>query len=184
MEPQPDKSNRVSAVRDSAPSAAVVMGVSGSGKSTVGAALAQRLRVPFVDADTLHPLANVAKMASGEPLDDDDRYPWLERVGEWLAAHHDGGVVACSALKRKYRDLLRARCPRVEFLYLHGSPEEIGRRVGARSGHFMPAALLQSQFETLEPLGADEPGVTVAIARGVDAIVDTFLAASATRRRR
>lgn len=159
----------------SAPSPVVVMGVSGAGKSTVGAALAQRLGVPFVDADALHPPANVAKMTAGEPLDDDDRYPWLEAVGEWLAGH-PAGVVSCSALKRKYRDQLRAHCPCVEFLYLNGSPEEIGRRVAARSGHFMPAALLRSQLETLEPLGVDEPGVAVDVGRSVDAIVDTFLA--------
>jgi len=145
----------------------------------VGAALAQRLRVPFVDADTLHPPANVAKMAAGEPLDDDDRYPWLERVGEWLASNSGGGVAACSALKRKYRDQLRAHCPRVEFLYLNGSPEMIGRRLAARSGHFMPAALLRSQFEALEPLGVDEPGVTVDIGGSVDSIIDIFLAGSA-----
>ena len=106
----------------------VVMGVSGSGKSTVGSVLAQRLRVPFVDADTLHPPANVAKMAGGEPLDDDDRYPWLEQVGGWLADHHGGGVVACSALKRRYRDQLRAHCSLVEFLHLCGSLELIGGR--------------------------------------------------------
>jgi gluconokinase len=110
----------------------VVMGVSGSGKSTVGSGLAQRLRVPFVDADTLHPPANIAKMAAGEPLDDDDRYPWLEHVGRWLADHRDGGVTACSALKRKYRDQLRAHCPGVEFLHLDGSLELISSRVAAR----------------------------------------------------
>jgi gluconokinase len=158
------------------------MGVSGSGKSTVGAVLAQRLRVPFVDADTLHPPANIAKMAAGEPLDDDDRYPWLEEVGDWLAGHRDGGVVSCSALKRKYRDQLRAHCPRVEFLFLSGSPELICARLAARSGHFMPAALLRSQFDALEPLGADEAGVTVDAGQDIDAIVDTFAAWSAARR--
>jgi len=163
-------------VPHSAPSPTVVMGVSGAGKSTVGAALAQRLGVPFLDADTLHPPANVAKMAAGEPLNYDDRYPWLKRVGEWLVAHQDGGVVACSALKRKYRDQLRVPCPRVEFLLLNGSPEMIGRRLAARSGHFMPAALLWSQFETLEPLDVDEPGVTVDVGHSVDAIIDIFLA--------
>jgi gluconokinase len=155
------------------------MGVSGSGKSTVGGALAQRLRVPFMDADTLHPPANVAKMAAGEPLDDDDRYPWLERVGEWLAHHGDGGVVSCSALKRKYRDQLRAHCPRIEFLHLSGSPELVGRRLAARYGHFMPAGLLRSQFDTLESLGADERGVRVDASRDVDDIVGTFLSRSA-----
>ncbi|EUA40010.1 carbohydrate kinase, thermoresistant glucokinase family protein [Mycobacterium avium subsp. avium 2285 (R)] len=104
----------------------VVMGVSGSGKSTVGVTLARRLRVPFVDADTLHPPANIAKMAAGTPLGDDDRRPWLDEVGEWLAAHRDGGVAACSALKRAYRDRLRAHCPDVAFLHLSGSAALLG----------------------------------------------------------
>lgn len=159
----------------SGPAPVVVMGVSGSGKSTVGTALAQRLRVPFIDADTLHPRANIAKMAAGEPLDDDDRFPWLDRVGEWLAAHRRGGVVSCSALKRKYRDQLRGHCPRVEFLHLAGSPALISGRLAARTGHFMPAALVHSQFKALEPLGADESGATVDAARDVDAIIDAFL---------
>jgi gluconokinase len=171
MEPQPAKPDRVS----TAPAPIVVMGVSGSGKSTVGSALARRLGVPFVDADALHPLANVAKMAAGEPLDDDDRYPWLEKVGGWLAGH-PAGVVSCSALRRKYRDQLRVHCPRVEFLHLDGSPEMIGRRLAARAGHFMPAALLRSQFETLEPLDVDEAGVTVDAEHSVDAIIAIFLA--------
>jgi gluconokinase len=152
------------------------MGVSGSGKSTVGAALARSLAVPFTDADALHPPANIAKMTAGEPLDDDDRYPWLERVGDWLAAHRDGGVVSCSALKRKYRDRLRAHCPGVEFLHLSGSPELIEGRLAARSGHFMPAALLRSQFDALEPLGTDEAGVTADAGQGVEAIVGAFMA--------
>jgi gluconokinase len=180
MEPQPDEP--VSDTGDRTRSPIVVMGVSGSGKSTVGSALAQRLRVPFVDADTLHPPANIAKMTVGEPLDDADRYPWLEHVGEWLAGHQTGGVASCSALKRKYRDQLRAHCPRVEFLHLGGSPALIGARLVARFGHFMPAALLRSQFETLEPLGPDEPGVTVDVGRDVNAVIDIFLAASAARR--
>jgi gluconokinase len=152
----------------------VVMGVSGSGKSTVGSALARRLGVAYLDADTLHPPANVVKMAAGEPLDDGDRHPWLEKVGEWLAASHDGGVVSCSALKRKYRDQLRAHCPSVEFLLLDGSPELIGRRLAARSGHFMPPGLLASQFDTLEPLGGDERGLTVDAGQDVAAIVDAY----------
>ncbi|MCV7125816.1 gluconokinase [Mycobacterium lacus] len=155
------------------------MGVSGSGKSTVGARLAHRLRVPHIDADALHPPPNIAKMAAGQPLNDDDRYPWLERVGEWLAAHRDGGVASCSALKQRYRDQLRARCPRIEFLHLRGSPELISRRLAHRSGHFMPPALLRSQFDALEPLGAGERGVTVDAGRDVDDIVDTFLSFSA-----
>ena len=158
------------------------MGVSGSGKSAVGAALARRLGVPFVDADTLHPPASIAKMTAGEPLDDKDRYPWLENVGEWLAGHRDGGVASCSALKRKYRDQLRVYCPRAQFLHLSGSPELIGRRLAARTGHFMPAALLRSQFEVLEPLGADEAGVTMDVGQGVETILDAFVAAAARRR--
>ena len=164
-----------------APSPIVVMGVSGSGKSTVGSALAQRLRVPFVDADTLHPPSNIAKMSAGEPLTDEDRYPWLERVGEWLTRHRRGGVVSCSALKRKYRDQLRTHCASIEFLYLSGSPEVIGSRMAARPGHFMPAALLQSQFDALEPLGVGEAGVTADISQGVENIVDDFLAGLAAR---
>ncbi len=159
------------------------MGVSGSGKSTVGAELARRLGVPFVDADSLHPPANIAKMAAGEPLDDDDRYPWLEGVGAWLADHAGGGVVSCSALKRAYRDRLRAHCPQVDFLHLRGSADVIGRRLAARTGHFMPAALLQSQLDALEPLGADEAGVTVDVDQGVDvaAIIDSVVAGTGDR---
>jgi gluconokinase len=171
----------IGALSHTASSPIVVMGVSGSGKSTVGSALAQRLRVPFVDADTLHPPGNIEKMSAGEPLDDDDRYPWLQKVGEWLTAHRGGGVVSCSALKRKYRDQLRTHCPSVEFLHLSGSPELIGKRMASRPGHFMPAALLRSQFDTMQPLGADELGVTVEIGQGVETIIDAFLAGSATR---
>lgn len=156
----------------------VVMGVSGSGKSTVGAALAQRLRVPFADADDFHPPANVAKMTSGEALDDDDRYPWLEAIGEWLAAHPDGGVMSCSALKRKYRDQLRRHCADLEFLHLAGTPEVIGRRQASRPGHFMPASLLASQFATLEPLAPDERGISIDVAQNIDAIIENYVTAS------
>ena len=160
----------------------VVMGVSGSGKSTVGAALAQRLRVPFADADDFHPPANIEKMTAGTPLNDDDRYPWLEAIGEWLAVRcRDGGVMSCSALKRRYRDQLRRHCPDVTFLHLAGSPEMIGRRQASRPGHFMPATLLASQFETLEPLAADERGVSIDVDQDIDSIIDTYLALSATR---
>ncbi|MFZ0906361.1 MAG: gluconokinase [Mycobacterium sp.] len=151
------------------------MGVSGSGKSTVGAALARRLGVPFADADAFHPRANIAKMAAGTPLTDDDRYPWLEAVGQWLADHEDGGVMSCSALKRAYRDRLRSHCPRVEFLHLTGSPELIGRRQAGRPGHFMPSALVKSQFDTLEPLAPDEHGLALDVESSVDSIVDRFV---------
>lgn len=157
----------------------VVMGVSGSGKTTVGKALARHLRVPFTDADTMHPEANVTKMKVGRPLNDEDRYPWLESVGEWLAGHRDGGVTSCSALKRKYRDQLRGHCPRVEFLELSASRELIGQRLGARRGHFMPSSLLESQFDAFEPLAADEHGVVVDAGEAVDDIVADFLARSA-----
>ena len=153
----------------------VVMGVSGSGKSTVGAALAQRLRVPFADADDFHPPANVAKMSSGEPLDDDDRYPWLEAIGEWLAAHPGGGVMSCSALKRKYRDQLREHCGEIEFVHLYGSTEVIGKRQASRPGHSMPPSLLASQFKTLEPLEPDERGVTIDVDQNIDGIVDSYV---------
>lgn len=156
----------------------VVMGVSGSGKSTVGAALAQRLRVPFADADDFHPPANIAKMSAGKPLDDADRYPWLEAIGAWLAQRRaSGGVMSCSALKRKYRDQLRAHCPGTEFVHLSGSREVIARRQASRPGHFMPASLLDSQFATLEPLGDDERGVTIDVDQSIDEIVETYLAA-------
>src|SRR6478735_3401694 len=153
----------------------VVMGVSGSGKSTVGAAIAQRFRVPFEDADDLHPSANIAKMSRGEPLDDQDRFPWLELVGEWLAVHEDGGVMSCSALKRKYRDQIRGVAPDVRFLLLEGSPEVIGRRQAARPGHFMPPSLLASQFATLEPLAPDEDGIVLDVDQSVDAIVQGYV---------
>jgi gluconokinase len=159
----------------------VVMGVSGSGKSTVGAALAQRLRVPFADADDFHPAANIAKMTAGQPLNDDDRYPWLEAIGEWLAQHCDGGgVMSCSALKRKYRDQLRRHCAGIEFLHLEGTPEVIGKRQASRPGHFMPASLLASQFDTLEPLGPDERGISIDVDQNIDSIVETYVASTNT----
>jgi gluconokinase len=152
------------------------MGVSGSGKSTVGAALARRLGVPFADADAFHPQANIAKMAAGTPLSDDDRYPWLEAVGQWLADHANGGVMSCSALKRGYRDRLRSHCPRIEVLHLTGSPELIGRRQAGRPGHFMSSALVKSQFDILEPLAPDEHGIALDVGSSVDSIVERFVA--------
>jgi gluconokinase len=160
----------------------VVMGVSGSGKSTVGAALAQRLRVPFADADDFHPPANIDKMKAGQALNDDDRFPWLEAIGEWLGARRtDGGVMSCSALKRRYRDQLRTHCPDTIFLYLAATPEVIGRRQASRPGHFMPASLLASQFDTLEPLQPDEGGVTVDVDQDIDSIVESCLAQTDSR---
>lgn len=158
------------------------MGVSGSGKSTVGAALAQRMRVPFADADDFHPPANIAKMTAGHALDDGDRYQWLEAIGVWLAeCCRTGGVMSCSALKHTYRDQLRRHCPDLEFLHLSGTPEVIARRQSSRPGHFMPASLMVSQFETLEPLGTDELGVAINVDQSIDEILDTYAAHADSR---
>jgi gluconokinase len=154
----------------------VVMGVSGSGKTAVGSALADALKVPFQDGDDLHPAANVDKMRRGLALDDADRRPWLEQVGRWLAAHAEGAVVACSALRRSYRDLLREHCAAVEFLHLSGDQDLIARRQSARRGHFMPPELLGSQIDSLEPLARDERGLVVDVELPVEAIVATYVA--------
>jgi gluconokinase len=156
------------------------MGVSGSGKSTVGAALAARLEIPFGDADAFHPAANIAKMSAGTPLDDDDRYPWLAAVGQWLA-DHGSGVMSCSALKRRYRDQLRSHRPTIEFLHLTGSPELINRRQAERTGHFMPSSLVNSQFNALEPLDSDERGLAIDVGQSIDTIVETFVRYLAAR---
>ncbi|CAN5133635.1 gluconokinase [soil metagenome] len=140
----------------------VVMGVSGSGKSTVGALLAADLDVPFVDADDLHPTANKVKMAAGHPLTDDDRWPWLALVGQAIAAAPGGIVVACSALKRSYRDAIRTAAPDTRFVYLEVPAAVLAERMRNRVGHFMPVSLLDSQLATLEPLRPDEAGATVA----------------------
>jgi gluconokinase len=146
-----------------APRAIVVMGVSGSGKSTLGAWLAEALACPFLEADAFHGEANIAKMAAGEPLTDADRWPWLDRLGAALAAAvtQDGlAVAACSALKRTYRERLRAAVAApVSFLFLETRPAVLAARIVGRRGHFMPASLLTSQLETLEPPGADEPAL-------------------------
>lgn len=142
----------------------VVMGVSGSGKSTVGRALADALAVPFADGDAFHPAANVAKMAAGVPLTDADRWPWLAGVGAWLASQAGGGVVACSALKRSYRDALRASAPGARFVHLDADPSVLALRMAARrerDGHFMAPSMLASQYADLEPLAADEDGLSI-----------------------
>jgi len=148
----------------------ILMGVSGSGKSTVGALLATRLGLPFIDGDDLHPQANKQKMAAGIPLDDADRAPWLDTVAAALA--RAPVVVACSALKRRYRDRLRAKAPHVQFIYLAGSPELLAQRLSTRSHKFMPPELLESQLAILEPPGSNENAFTVNIQLSPEAIVD------------
>ena len=138
----------------------VVMGPSGSGKSTVGRALADRLGVRFVDADDLHPRANVEKMAAGVPLDDTDRMPWLVLVGAALN-EADDIVIACSALKRAYRDAIRSQAPDAFFAELSVSRAVLEARVSSRGDHFMPTSLVDSQLQTWEPLEDDEVGVRV-----------------------
>jgi gluconokinase len=156
----------------------VVMGVSGSGKSTVGGLLAERLGVPYAEADDFHPPANIAKMSAGHPLDDTDRAPWLDAIADWITARGDrGGVVSCSALRRGYRDRLRRDAPGLFFLHLDGSPELIGSRLAARMQHFMPSGLLASQFEALEPLQPDEAGAVVPIDGTLQQIAERALAA-------
>ncbi|MFC1413667.1 gluconokinase [Streptacidiphilus sp. N1-12] len=140
------------------------MGVSGVGKTTVAVLLAERLGLPYAEADDFHPPANIARMRAGIPLDDADRLPWLRALGAWLgdrAADGSGGVITCSALKRGYRDTLRAACPGVHFLHLSGSHELVAARIAGRSGHFMPPSLLDSQYAALEPLGPDERGTVL-----------------------
>ena len=154
----------------------VIMGVAGCGKSTVGAALSAATGLPYRDGDDLHPQANVARMAGGTPLTDDDRWPWLDLVAAALAAHAPL-MIGCSALKRAYRDRIRAGAGApVTFIHLSGSRAVIAARMAARKDHFMPLALLDSQFAALEPLGADEAHVTVDIDQPLAAIVARILA--------
>ncbi|WP_045731556.1 gluconokinase [Pseudarthrobacter chlorophenolicus] len=137
----------------------VVMGVSGSGKSTVGSLLGRALGVTFIDGDDLHPAANKVKMGAGSPLNDEDRAPWLQAIGLELQSGSDKGrgvIIACSALKRRYRDVLRHHAPEVLFVHLDGAMDTLAHRMAARDHEFMPASLLASQLEALEPLGADE----------------------------
>ena len=152
----------------------VVMGVSGSGKSTIGQALAGELGVPFVEGDELHPPRNVALMAAGTPLTDDDRSDWLQSLADTLAqaaAQGQGVVISCSALKRSYRERLRAGAPDLRWIYLHGSPALLAERLHARADHYMPPSLLQSQLDTLEPPAADEGAIEIDIALPPPAIV-------------
>jgi gluconokinase len=157
----------------------VVMGVSGTGKTTIGTLLAQRLGYDYIEGDTLHPAANVARMAAGIALTDADRQPWLELVRDAMSAAAARGhstVVACSALRRAYRDVLRGAEGRVRFVHLVVPPDELAHRMANRPGHFMPASLLESQLATLEPLGADEDGVAVPVTDAAGPTADAALA--------
>lgn len=157
----------------------VVMGVAGAGKSVVGSALARALGVDFVEGDAYHPPENVARMAAGIPLTDDDRLGWLRALAARLAvaaASNEGLVMACSALKRAYRDLLRAGDPSVRFILLHGSSALIGERLTQRRGHYMPASLLDSQLATLEIPAPDEHAWSCDVAGTPDEIVSSLLA--------
>jgi gluconokinase len=156
----------------------VVMGVSGSGKTTIGTLLAERLGWPFEEGDSLHPLANVEKMAAGHPLTDDDRWPWLEKVADWVDARldaHESGVITCSALKRAYRDRIDRRGSGVEFVYLRVRRDELEHRVEMREGHFMPATLLDSQLATLEEPSANEPSILVDAGPDATVVVDSIV---------
>ena len=164
------------------PPAIIVMGVSGSGKTVVGEALAEKLGLPLLEGDAFHPAANVEKMSSGVPLTDADRWPWLDAIGK--AIHDAPGpvIVACSGLKRVYRERLEASAGRpVLFLFLDASKETLAARLGNRKGHFMPASLLDSQLATLEPPSPDEPAIRISVEPPVDQVVEAALAALASR---
>ena len=161
------------------PPTIVVMGVSGVGKTTVARLLAERLALPYAEADDFHPPANIAKMSAGIPLDDEDRAPWLRALGGWLGERAEagtGGVVTCSALKRHYRDTLRAACPGAYFLHLSGGHELVGDRLAHRTGHFMPTSLLSSQYATLEPLQTDEQGAVLDVGPAPEQLVEMAVA--------
>ncbi|WJY65541.1 Thermoresistant gluconokinase [Corynebacterium aquatimens] len=154
------------------------MGVSGCGKSTVGRVLADALGLPFIDGDDLHPAANIAKMARGTPLNDDDRVPWLHLIGQALARstaddQADGVVVACSALKRSYRDIIRTHAPDAVFIHLDVPEDVLRTRLEQRTGHFMPPELLRSQLDTLEPLGPDEKSTTFDAIQSIPGLRET-----------
>jgi gluconokinase len=161
-----------------APHALIVMGVSGSGKTTIGHELARRIGWRYEDADTFHPASNVAKMSAGQPLTDDDRWPWLRAIADEIDRTSDGGeriVIGCSALRRVYRDVLVHGRRDIRIVYLQGTQALIAGRLGERKGHFMPPGLLTSQLGTLEPPTPDEHAVTVSIDAPVETIVSDIL---------
>lgn len=167
------------AQRAGKPAVIVVMGVASSGKTSLGERLAERLGWPFRDADSFHPPANVAKMAGGTPLTDEDRKPWLAAIAAWideLRATGRNGIVTCSALKKAYRDVIVGKRPDVALVYLKGSRELIGQRMAQRQHHFMPPALLDSQFATLEEPGPDERPLVVPVELSKEAIVEQVVA--------
>jgi carbohydrate kinase (thermoresistant glucokinase family) len=169
-----------SAVPETAPLAIVLMGVSGCGKSTLGAELSRALGWPFRDADSFHPPANIAKMSRGTPLTDADRRPWLDAIAQWIddrLARGEPGIVSCSALKRAYRERIVGARPRVALVYLEGAIGLIAERLAQRTGHFMPPALLASQFAALEPPQPEERAVVVAIAETPARIAARIVAA-------
>ncbi|MCT1866674.1 gluconokinase [Dermabacter sp. p3-SID358] len=156
----------------------IIMGVQGTGKSTVGKALAERLGLSFIDGDDLHPAANKEKMASGTPLTDEDRAPWLDAIGQTIADERERGVtcaIVCSALKRRYRDQLRSYAPDLQFVHLAGDRDLIARRIAHRHHEYMPASLLDSQFATLEQLGDDEAGIVASIEPAAKDVVENIL---------
>lgn len=164
---------------DTPPCALIVMGVSGSGKSTIAAALAERLGWTFEDGDRFHPASNVAKMRAGHPLTDEDRWPWLQAIADEIERVCDVGdhlVIACSALKRAYRGVLLRSRDDVRFVFLDGSQALIAERLASRKGHFMPPGLLDSQFGTLQRPEADERPITVSIDAPVETIVNNIVA--------
>jgi gluconokinase len=166
--------------RTVAPVCVVVMGPSGVGKTTLAERLAARLGWAFAERDSFHPPANVAKMSQGIPLDDADRASWLVVLRDWIGAQAAAGhdtVVTCSALKRRYRDVLRETACRVRFVQLEADPALVGQRIGARKGHYMPPSLLASQLAALEPLQDDEDGVAVSVAAKPDEVTRAALTA-------
>ena len=168
----------IQAQNDGKGTAWVVMGVSGCGKSRIGAALAARLGVAFIEGDAYHSVANVAKMAAGIALTDDDRHDWLLTLRDKLARREGPVVLSCSALKRAYRDLLRGAGDDVRFVHLTGERGLLLERVSNRPGHYMPPSLLDSQLSTLEPLQPDEPGITLDIRDTPEQLVDQIVAST------